>query len=636
MRALASVCLVVAVAGVVVFTHTPLPKVQAPQFRTTVDLMRVDVTVLDQRTRRPIRGLTADDFTVIVGGQEQPIRSHAEVTAAGASAATGAWRQTAGHDVIVNERPPAHARLVVIVMSDARGDSWHLRRGKAVAHAIIDGLAPDDLAAVVFVNQTDNSQDFTKDRALLRAAVDSFNPLANPRFAAPSLSRTVKNVREFLGSVGSYRRAIFVVAWRGLGVQGTGAADPNWYWLRDAGLNDVGDEPGAAGEGPRPASRLSHVPLFIFTTFGLQATQDPGDRQSSEDTITLARVAGGRAIVQHNAPELEVPAVLEEMSTYYALAYQPTFPLDGKLRFVDVKVNRPNVLVLPSSGAVRTARDSDDPAVQRAVDTSARGSGLFSALARPMMVGDLPLRASAAALLTPGAREQPVVVTLGLPTTVTPGATEQFLVAGAVYDGEGRRQVSTFEQRVSVNGGERIDDLAETVMRFNLRPGRYNLRLAVEQVSSQAGTLGLSGSAHLSVAVPDAGRAPLVVSDVVIGRAEGRPVGGREALADVLPFAPTTVRTFARTDRVGALLRIQQAARAPVDAIVTTEIVSVHDEVVATATRTLPAAQFQAAAGVDHPYDLPLPQLSPGDYLLRFTVAAGKAQIHRDVRFTVQ
>jgi len=58
----------------------------APQstFRTGIDLVRIDVTVLDHN-RRPVRGLTGDDFTLLMDGKPQPIeplRSFASTRAA--------------------------------------------------------------------------------------------------------------------------------------------------------------------------------------------------------------------------------------------------------------------------------------------------------------------------------------------------------------------------------------------------------------------------------------------------------------------------------------------------------------------------------------------------------------------------
>lgn len=625
----ALVCLVM--TAVLMSAQTPTQQAQPPQFRATVDLMRVDVTVLDKRTRKPIRGLTAEDFEIRVGGDPQAIQAVAEVET-GVRELTGpSWKTTAARDIITNDI--SASRLIVIVIDDSQGGAWHRQAGKKVAHAIVDGLGPDDLAAVVFVNRTDRSQDFTTDRALLRAAIEAFDPLLNFRWASLDAPGTIRNVREFLAQVASYRRAIMVIASRGYTCEREACStDPNWYWLRDAGMLDTDHE--GATVGVQAGSRLGHVPIHFFTTVGLEVQMDRRRRDSIEDMLTLARVAGGRAIVEHNAPDLEVPAVMEELSTIYALAYRPTFPLDGKLRYADVKVRRDDVIVMPSSGAFRTARERDAETTRTV--TQSRGSGLLHAATSPLMAGELSLRASALAVAQPGPKTHPVVLTLGVPTPAITGATTQFLVKGFVYDGEGRRQLSTFEQQLSVTTGVEAHDLAEVVFRLDLAPGRYNLRIGVEQTSENPETPGPAGSAHLSVVVPDFAREPLSLSGIAVGRAEGRPVSGRDALSDVLPFAPTTVRAFATTDRVGALLRVHQGGRVMADATVATEVVNIADEVVAKTTRVIPAAEFQSGIGVDHRYELPLRQLATGEYLLRVAVVAGAYAAHRDVRFTVR
>ena len=49
-----------------------LPPVQPPTFRTGVDAVQLDVSVLDKE-RRPVRGLTAADFTVLEDGKPRQI-----------------------------------------------------------------------------------------------------------------------------------------------------------------------------------------------------------------------------------------------------------------------------------------------------------------------------------------------------------------------------------------------------------------------------------------------------------------------------------------------------------------------------------------------------------------------------------
>lgn len=49
-----------------------------PIFRGGTDLVQVDVSVLDGK-RRPVRGLTAADFTVLEDGQPREIQAFTEV-----------------------------------------------------------------------------------------------------------------------------------------------------------------------------------------------------------------------------------------------------------------------------------------------------------------------------------------------------------------------------------------------------------------------------------------------------------------------------------------------------------------------------------------------------------------------------
>ena len=64
-RALLTLCLLLSVAAL--WAQEP-----RPMFRTNVDVIRLDVSVLDKE-RRPVRGLSSTDFTVLENGQERPI-----------------------------------------------------------------------------------------------------------------------------------------------------------------------------------------------------------------------------------------------------------------------------------------------------------------------------------------------------------------------------------------------------------------------------------------------------------------------------------------------------------------------------------------------------------------------------------
>jgi hypothetical protein len=67
-----------------------------------------------------------------------------------------------------------------------------------------------------------------------------------------------------------------------------------------------------------------------------------------------------------------------------------------------------------------------------------------------------------------------------------------------------------------------------------------------------------------------------------------------------------------------------------------TTIVDEEDRTVHSSTGILGPEQFGVNRSVDHRFDLPLDRLSPGAYLLRFTVGADRHTAARDVRFVVR
>ncbi|CAN5651011.1 hypothetical protein BH23ACI1_BH23ACI1_30700 [soil metagenome] len=86
---------------------------------------------------------------------------------------------------------------------------------------------------------------------------------------------------------------------------------------------------------------------------------------------------------------------------------------------------------------------------------------------------------------------------------------------------------------------------------------------------------------------------------------------------------------------VGALVRVHQPARRLQPVMLETEILDAVGEVVVTESRAIDAAGFQHGAA-EHRFELPLRDLTPGDYLLRFNATSGEARAQRDVRFSVR
>src|SRR5262245_2690260 len=148
---------------------------QPPQaFRAGVDLVQVDVSVLDTG-RRPVRGLSASDFTVLEDGKPRPVVAFVPVEIAERESFEGraSWVRDVAPDVVGNDVGP-EGRLVVILFD------WSIRfheqaLARRIATAAVDQLGPNDLAAVIFSAANAFSggpQNFTADRGRLLAAIN--------------------------------------------------------------------------------------------------------------------------------------------------------------------------------------------------------------------------------------------------------------------------------------------------------------------------------------------------------------------------------------------------------------------------------------------------------------------------------
>jgi VWFA-related protein len=150
------------------------PPQAPPVFRTAVDLVHLDVSVLD-RDRRPVRGLTEKDFTVFEDGRPQPIAAFLPVDVPENPPKPAIWSGRVPADVQSNEgSEDPEGRLFVLLLDDAMipQDAPSLRTARDVARKFVDKVTPADRVAVVF-SFSGKNQNFTNDRARLFEAIDS-------------------------------------------------------------------------------------------------------------------------------------------------------------------------------------------------------------------------------------------------------------------------------------------------------------------------------------------------------------------------------------------------------------------------------------------------------------------------------
>lgn len=168
-------CALVSAVG----AQTPSPS--QPTFRSGVDLVTVDVTVLG-RNGDPIDTLTADDFTLFVDGAPRPIVSMRQVRRS--TTPVAATPDAPPQVALPAPDDEAQRRVFVLVV-----DREHLSAGEGqqmleAAARFVDNLPVDDRVALWTLPQSTEPLRFNEDREALRKrlllSVGTFRPPLGP------------------------------------------------------------------------------------------------------------------------------------------------------------------------------------------------------------------------------------------------------------------------------------------------------------------------------------------------------------------------------------------------------------------------------------------------------------------------
>ncbi len=642
--------------------QAPVP--QIPTFRTGVDAVQIDVSVLD-KDRKPVRGLTAADFTVLEAGKPREIVafSAVELPALPSLPSAGASSlETVPPDVTRNDLPDG--RIVVIVLDPfmeramvpgrvTMADPPGLTALRNTALRVVDSLGPGDLAAVGHTIYG-IAQNLTTDKMRLKRAIETTAMGTVKRAEGESWGscecsvcrvETVTTIATALGGEPQRRKTIFYVGERlplspVLGrcntylqpatkqmVQATQLAnvtvhtvDPNSLETTNvrAGDDFQPDAPGSVSAAAKAQEQANRAHLI--------------ERQQS--LVTVADWTGGRAIMNTNAPEASVRPILDESSAYYLLAFQTAdIKRDGRFHPITVKVNRPDV-------QVRTRKGYYADPVAAAV---APGGTTLEAVSRGLLPErGLPMSVTAAAFRGPdGTPVAMVAMGVRAGAVATDDRTrgsdaapvfEPIEILTSAFQ-EGKKEVEWQRQRLSVA----LPDSARGELRYegistlNLEPGAYELRVAVRH--ERAGEV---GSVHTYVDVPDFND-PFTLSGVVLLDPRAPTATPVEALAGILDIAPSTRREFGTADEISALVRAYQPGRQhPGPVAVSFRVLDDGLREVAAGSSPLPPGQFAGNGSADARYRLPLGTLRPGSYVLRIEATHERTTTRRDVRFAVR
>jgi VWFA-related protein len=623
------------------------PSAPQPSFRTGIDLVHVDVSVLDKE-RQPVRGLTAADFTVREDGKVRQVVAFSAVNLLERPAPPPtAWMRDVPSDVVTNQMP-RDGRLVVILL-DRTIRQENMPWARRTAGAAVDRLGFGDLAAVIYTARG-VPQNFTADRRLLLSAIEQpFLGLADDgsegqrgecRCGVCTLE-AMTVVADALREVPQRRKMLLFIG-STVPVQttsvecGSSVREAREKLLRAAGVANLAIHTfdSTLLESLASTAEQKGVPSPNRTGVAMTHLERQGN------LAVYADETGGRAIKNTNAPWEPIPAVFAETSSYYVLGFAPASArADGRYHGIKVDVNRRGVSVHPRQGYYGPSIETRT----KPVKPGGPSPSLVSTLAGLWPQTQVPLGVSAVAFANPEKPEATVAVVLRAQEPLstdgqprgraaqgrTTGSVQVNVLAGA-YGRDGHA-VDSHMQTLAVTPppGAAAEFEFEVLSRLQLKPGRHEIRVAAEDTSRH-----LRGSVYTYVDVPDFSKAPLSLSGLVLGTAPAAPGG---VLNDLLPLTPTAQRQFSSTRRVTAFLRVYLGGSSgALPVTVTARILDDRGrtsfEQITPITEMLGSVIRSAA----YQLDLPLARLAPGEYLLTVEAKRGARTVRRDVRFIVR
>ena len=670
---------------------------QQPTFRARVDLVELDVSVLD-KNRKPIRGLKKEDFTVFEDGKPQETAVFEAIDVPDPEPPSVEWIRDVTPEVTTNEVRPT--RLWVLVIDDALipgDDPWIVKSSRKIVRDIVDKFGPEDLVAIVYTADSRQAQDFTNDRTKLLATLDNFHPglaywrdpaLLMPDTVPPSTStrppprpsvdpqadlikqdpqfwlgstNTVLNVMDAFVKMPNSRKAMI---WVTPGVPINSFAPVDVHLRLKFLIQEV-----------FAVARRANVPVYPIDPCGLNGLKSyvsgnvgapdpmppriPSWTRAMDNVLSTASNTGGRAVVNTNDFTEGITNIFEENKSYYSLGYYSTNPnADGKLRRLQVKVNREDVTIRTRDSYIAPG-PKDKPA-------GSTNEVLSRAIATSVPIRDLPLRATVAPFAIPGGRLAAVSIALGVRQPVPENAAKERVAVTTelrttAFTTEGTNKGSQrHTARVTLRPGAQGDADYEALSRIDLPPGRYRLRLAAHHDAA-----GKTGTVMVDVVVPDFSRDKVSMSGVIVGVTPGRPSAPRNLLTGILPVVPSAQREFTKADRASALFYLYQSTTALVPANVTVRVTDDRGAHLINETQTIAVDRFvtaeadtggrpvaprppavqtsrpdafvnKALRAAEFQYALPINRLPVGRYLLTFEVAMGETTLRRDVQFSIK
>lgn len=664
-----------------------------PTFRSSVDLVPVDVVVVD-REGRHVRGLTRDAFEIYDNGRRVTISAFDEVTLSAARQAALASALPANRRADVGTNAPGPIdRIVVLVIDDLHIYRERTDQARQIARRLLDELSPDASMAVLFTSG-DGSTRLTRDRPALyeavgglrgRQAVRRPHPAIDAQRAPPidpeaSLDTILAGVDraqraqagEFFDNMALYRtlavgarffvtdqtrRKAFILLSEGVSKDLAGLfetpprdcvgacyhEDELHQMMRSlnrANVSTYAIDPRGHVSAQDLLRELHPAPPGLLST--MAATPDDEDspfrwnnpiRQAQTGLGFIAEASGGFAVTNTNDFDAGIGSILDDLDHYYLLGFSPDEPGKKGARRLEVRVRTPGYVVRARhayEGGLRAERPAATPRLGELVSGTTPVRGLPMRLGAVALPLDRRTARVAVALELTVPRKDLEMPDQRLLDEVRYGLFALDEQGSKVHERVGKS--ARIALRPAAGGGAPPETATfEILTSLDLGPGRYELR-----ASATTARLGTSGSVFLPLDVPDFARAGLAMSDLVVAHAGGPRVAvahdapaAGAAPVRAWPVEPTLDRTFTPRDTIRLYARAVSLRPEPLTAVIAA--LAMDGAPVLSLTRPLTSG---AAPALD--VSLPLAQLRPGRYRLHVTIAGRADSVEREVFFAVE
>ena len=638
-----------------------------PTFRTSINFVRVDVIVSDDKGN-PILDLKPEEFSVSEDGRQQKIETFSVVKIDPLDQVEGPTNgpiRTAGDEEREAARP--EVRLFVILLDD-----YHVSRGNdmAVRKPLIDfienQLAPADMVAVMYPLTPVTDISFTRNKSRLISAVQNFEGRKfnyQPRNAYEEQymyypAATVERIRNQvtlgaleaaamrLGSLREGRKSIIFVS-EGLitalppqmndpNAQFPGMNNPNrgnsqaqnsdrvtWQQTMDLN-NEMRDTFDVVNKQNTSIYSVDPRGLAVFEygiQHGIGLQQDSQDLRASLDTLhVLSNNTDGRAIVNRNDLATGMKQIMRDSSGYYLLGYTSTrAPVDGRFHEIKVQVKRRGVNVRARKGYwALTKADAERAAAPPKPEAPTAVTKALADLA-------VPSRGHAAKFWIGSARGEKGMTRVTIawePGGEGPGSggSAAARIALTAISPDGR---PIFRGRVP-DGPPAAEPASGTAaargaaVTFDAPPGPLQLRMVVE--GSGGDTL---DSVTREITVPDFTQVAVALGTPRIFR--GRTVRELQVIR-ANPFAaPAVEREFSRSDRI--LIRVEAYAPGGVVPAVTARLLNRGGGAMSDLPLQPNGSTFEA--------ELTLSSLGAGEYVIEISAKAEAGTAQDTIAFRV-